>query len=84
MFELATGLETLNLHMCGGFQQPEIPSLPNLETLRIMHSRLTDEDLRLVLASCSGLHTFVYEAAGTPVDISQCLSPAPRDNRVCF
>lgn len=72
IFELASGLGTLNLHMCGGFQQAVIPSLPNLKTLCITHSRLSDEDLGRLLSSCIGLHTFVYEATHTPVMSGSC------------
>lgn len=61
--ELSIRLETLNLHMCGSTWSPSpVPFLPNLRTLRITHSRLTDADLKRLLSSCTGLQNFVYEA----------------------
>lgn len=42
IFELGTGLETLNLHMCNGTGDwALISSLPHLKTLRIRDSRLS-------------------------------------------
>jgi hypothetical protein len=72
IFELATGLQTLNLHMCGGiWRRAPIPSLPNLKTLRITYSRLGETDLEDLLSSCSGLRTFFYEAT-SPRTEGQC------------
>jgi hypothetical protein len=82
IFELATGLETLNLHMCGGiWRRAPIPSLPNLKTLRITHSRLSEEDLEGLLSSCVCLRTFVYRATHAPVNRHACVSvPDTRDH----
>ncbi|OTB00922.1 hypothetical protein M426DRAFT_26146 [Hypoxylon sp. CI-4A] len=56
---LARDLETVNLHMCG-----HAWLLPTkLRTLRITHSRLSNNDLRMALCHFTGLETFVYEAA---------------------
>lgn len=69
MIELSTGLETLNLHMCGStWSHAPFPSLPNLKTLRLSHSRLTEECLERLLASCPGLRSFFYEAASPYVN----------------
>lgn len=71
--ELSKKLETLNLHMCRGIQhQAAIPSLPNLKTLRITHSRLNKKDLEGLLSSCASLRTFVYEATDLYVNTSLC------------
>jgi hypothetical protein len=70
IFELATGLETLNLHMCGSiWNRTPIPSLPNLKTLRITYSRLGEKDIKRLLSSCTGLRTFVYTATDPPMDM---------------
>lgn len=66
--------------MCGGFRQAVIPSLSNLNTLRITHSRLSDEDLERLLSSCVGLHTFVYETTHTPVMTGSCGYMEPHDH----
>ncbi|KFY38200.1 hypothetical protein V494_04457 [Pseudogymnoascus sp. VKM F-4513 (FW-928)] len=74
ILDRATNLKTLNLHMCGGIQhRAPIPSLPNLETLRISHSRLNETDLKGLLSSCANLRTFAFEATGTYVDYGGCV-----------
>ena len=72
--ELSKRLETLNLHMCGSTWSPPAspaPSLPNLRTLRITHSRYTDGGLKRILSSCTGLQTFVYKATYPPPSLRQ-------------
>lgn len=87
IIEISPGLETLNLHMCGKTwrRHPHcrIPSLSNLKTLRITHSRLTKVDLELVLSSCSALHTFIYEASAVPFYRYSCIT-MPFDGRDHF
>ncbi|KAA8642531.1 uncharacterized protein ATNIH1004_011476 [Aspergillus tanneri] len=74
IFKLSTCLETLNLHMCGGIRRRDLfPFLPNLKTLRITYSRLSEQDLEGLLSSCNSLRTFVYEATGHPMqNIYRC------------
>ncbi|KAF7556947.1 hypothetical protein G7Z17_g1079 [Cylindrodendrum hubeiense] len=60
--ELATGLETLNLHLCA-FPSP-MPPMPNLKVLRVIRVTLDENNLKKLLGSrTGGLRTFVYEAA---------------------
>ncbi|KFZ03282.1 hypothetical protein V502_11075 [Pseudogymnoascus sp. VKM F-4520 (FW-2644)] len=74
ILELATNLKTLNLHMCGGIQhRAPIPSLPNLETLRITHSRLNETDLEGLLSSCANLRTFAFETTATNINAWDCV-----------
>ncbi|KAL5363145.1 hypothetical protein BJX96DRAFT_186602 [Aspergillus floccosus] len=65
LLDVATHLQTLNLHMCDGiWTKPPFPSLPNLKTIRITHSRLSKKDLEGLLLSCNGLRSFTYETCG--------------------
>nr|UBX54528.1 hypothetical protein [Aspergillus sp.] len=51
--------------MCDGiWTKPPFPSLPNLKTIRITHSRISAEDLEGLLLSCNGLRSFTYESCG--------------------
>lgn len=69
IIELSTRLETLNLHMCGDtWRHLPFAPLPNLKTLRITRSRLSDEGLRRLLSSCFRLHTFFYEATSPAIN----------------
>lgn len=65
ILELATGLMTLNIHMCGAIRTGERPftSMPNLEVLRITHSRLDYEELDALISACVKLEELHYEAA---------------------
>ncbi|KAL5362316.1 hypothetical protein BJX96DRAFT_100120 [Aspergillus floccosus] len=65
---VSTRLETLNLHMCYGFSKGPCPPLPNLKNLRLTFSRLSERDLKELLSSCRGLHSFFYEATDAPCD----------------
>ncbi|KAL4867295.1 hypothetical protein BDV12DRAFT_186813 [Aspergillus spectabilis] len=50
---VCTGLETLNLHMCGGLPrrgQYKFPSLPNLKSLCLTFSRLDEWSLKALLS----------------------------------
>lgn len=63
LFEVSPCLETLNLHMCSGiWHRVPFPSLPDLKTLRLTFSRLSEEALKGLLYSCDGLRSFTYEA----------------------
>ncbi|KAI0024112.1 hypothetical protein F4780DRAFT_636786 [Xylariomycetidae sp. FL0641] len=63
--ELASGLTTLNLHMCDSVRRPQLPaSMINLKVLRITYSRIRESELGGILASCSRLEEFVYQVAG--------------------
>ncbi|OBT66713.1 hypothetical protein VE03_03988 [Pseudogymnoascus sp. 23342-1-I1] len=74
ILKLATNLKTLNLHICGGIQhRAPIPSLPNLETLRVTHSRLNETDLEGLLSSCANLRTFAFEATATYINARDCV-----------
>lgn len=62
LLEVATHLQTLNLHMCEGiWTESPFPSLPNLKVIRITRSKLTKKGLEGLLRSCNGLRSFTYE-----------------------
>lgn len=65
ILELATGLQTLNIHMCGAIRAGGRPftSMPNLKVLRITHSRLNSKELNALISACVKLEEFHYEAA---------------------
>lgn len=57
---MATRLKTLNLHMCNSIGDVRF-RMGHGGTIGITKSRVGDEDLKRFLASCEGLHTFVYK-----------------------
>ncbi|KAH6889828.1 hypothetical protein B0T10DRAFT_486892, partial [Thelonectria olida] len=61
VFDLATGLEELNIHK----HAPEVNiQLPGVKILRITQAIFMEEDLESLLKACtSGLRTFAYDAA---------------------
>lgn len=58
-------LEILNLHMCESLwsRPTPFPSLPQLTTLRLTHTDLSNSDLKKILLACQKLHHFHYESA---------------------
>ncbi|RDW78969.1 uncharacterized protein DSM5745_05821 [Aspergillus mulundensis] len=59
LLAVCPGLETLNIHTCGGVWQ--MPPLPNLKTLSLTFSQLTAESLERLLSCCTGLRSFTFE-----------------------
>ncbi|KAE8153223.1 hypothetical protein BDV25DRAFT_149886 [Aspergillus avenaceus] len=67
LLNASTSLKTLNLHMCKGIsRRTPFPSLPNLESLRLTYSRLSERELEGLLGSCNSLRRFHYEATYCP------------------
>jgi hypothetical protein len=66
LLDVTPCLETLNLHMCYGSFTGSFPTLPNLKSLCLTFSRLSERNLHGFLSSCRGLRTFSYEAIYAP------------------
>ncbi|KAI8717094.1 F-box domain-containing protein [Fusarium sp. LHS14.1] len=80
IIQLASGLETLNLHH-HSFHGSPIPEMPNLKTLRVTDCLVSAKSLRELLASCTGsLTAFEFEAKIDPGSFNPFALGPPSDH----
>jgi hypothetical protein len=64
LLQKATGIQSLQMHMCLSSVLSSSTTLPTLKTLDISYSHLTVENVEGLVSLCPMLESFTYEGAG--------------------